>query len=215
MKPVVVFDLDDTLFDEIDFVQSGFYEVARYLDKSKSDEIYSKMMHLFNVQGSGRIFDQIIKGYGFEQRVQKLVEIYRFHKPDIVLSPCARQILQTCRTYPTALISDGHYIMQQNKFRQLGLEDQIGYPLFTDFYQTHKPETKPFEMVMDRFGRNNAFVYIADNPQKDFFAPNQLGWRTVRYKNPRGIYRALISNAEQEVVSLCDIKSMIRQDNEQ
>ena len=30
---IIVFDLDDTLYDEIDFVNNGFNEVANYLKK--------------------------------------------------------------------------------------------------------------------------------------------------------------------------------------
>jgi putative hydrolase of the HAD superfamily len=31
-------------------------------------------------------------------------------------------------------------------------------------------------------------VYVGDNPAKDFFPALQLGWKTVRYRAPDGIY---------------------------
>jgi putative hydrolase of the HAD superfamily len=32
--------------------------------------------------------------------------------------------------------------------------------------------------------RGDRFVYVGDNPSKDFLAPNQLGWTTVLIDRP-------------------------------
>jgi putative hydrolase of the HAD superfamily len=34
-------------------------------------------------------------------------------------------------------------------------------------------------------------MYIADNPAKDFIAPFDLGWKTVRIKREGGLHREL------------------------
>ena len=52
---------------------------------------------------------------------------------------------------------------------------------------------------MEKYVNKKNFVYISDNPKKDFFAPNELGWKTIRYKNPNGIYKHIENNAHYEV----------------
>lgn len=199
---VVVFDLDDTLYDEIEFVKSGFREIAVYLGDEK---YYDFMYDLFLKEGSGRIFNRLIEKFDLKVPLQKLIEIYRFHTPQIRLSNESLELLEFCTSYKTALLSDGHYIMQQNKFNALHLEKYIEYPLFTDFYHTNKPELKPFKMIMEYYRNEQNFVYVSDNPEKDFFAPKELGWQTVRYKNPNGIYRNIENNADVEVKEKRDI----------
>ncbi|QCI29017.1 HAD family hydrolase [Caminibacter pacificus] len=204
---VIVFDLDDTLYNEIDFVKSGFEEVANFLgDKNYFDF----MMNEFQKNGSGKIFDKLIEKYDLNVSKNKLIEIYRFHTPKISLSNETKEILGYYkRKYPIALITDGHYISQKNKFFALGLEKYIDFPIFTDFYHTKKPEKKAFEMVMKKY-KNKNYVYISDNPKKDFFAPIELGWQTIRYKNPLGIYKDYENNADIEINDLKEILKVIK-----
>ena len=115
---VIVFDLDDTLYDEIDFVKSGFKEVAKYLADEKYNDF---MIDLFYKEGSGKIFDRLIKKFNLDVNLQKLIEIYKFHYPNIFLPKESKELLDFSKSFKTALISDGHYIMQKNKFNRLKL----------------------------------------------------------------------------------------------
>lgn len=204
---VIVFDLDDTLYDEIDFVKSGFKEIARYLNDGK---YYEFMLNTFEKEGSGKIFDRLKDRFNLSVSLHKLIEIYRFHIPELKLDEESRAVLEFSVKYDLALISDGHYLMQQNKFNALGLDKYIHFPVFTDFYHTAKLEVKPFEIVMNKFQDNKNFVYVSDNPQKDFIVPNKLGWKSIRYKNPNGIYRKYESDATVEVERKIDIIEALR-----
>jgi len=202
---VAVFDLDDTLYDEVEFVKSGFKEISKYL---ANEEYFDFMWKRFLNEGSGRIFNDLVEKFKLDISVNKLIEIYRFHKPSITLSKESEELLffvKNVKKLNTALISDGHYIMQKNKFYALGLNGYIEYPIFTDFYHTKKPELKPFEMVMKKFFSEKNFVYISDNPKKDFIAPKKLGWKTIRYKNPNGIYKDYPNDADFEAYSRKEI----------
>jgi len=206
---VIVFDLDDTLYDEIDFVKSGFKEISRFL----GDESYFNFMwYEFRKNGSGKIFDKLIEKFSLDIDVKILIDIYRFHKPDIFLPKDSLEILEYAKKFKTALISDGFYITQQNKFDALNLSNFIDYPIFTHFYHTKKPELKPFKMIMDKF-KDESYIYISDNPKKDFFAPKKLGWKTIRYKNPVGIYRNYENNAHFEVEKRSDIIKILKELN--
>ncbi len=201
---ILVFDLDDTLYDEIDFVKSGFMQISNFL---QNREYYEFMLNDFQKNGSGKIFNNLISEYSLNIALQELVDIYRFHKPDISLSQKTAGLLEKL-DFAKALITDGHFITQKNKFLALGLDKYIEYPIYTHFYHTKKPEPKAFKMVMDRY-KNEKYCYISDNPKKDFFAPRKLGWKTIRYKNPNGIYRNFKNNAEFEIDDLEKIGSFI------
>ena len=202
---VIVFDLDDTLYDEIDFVKSGFLEVSEYLGDRRYFEF---MWSEFVTNGSGKIFDKLIDKFSIKEDITKLIEIYRFHIPRITLPSSSKKVLKYALNYKSAIITDGHYITQKNKYQALGLDKYIDLPIFTDFYHTKKPELKPFKMVMEKFA-DSEYIYISDNPKKDFIAPKELGWKTLRYKNPNGIYRDIENNADIEVYSREEILKVL------
>ena len=202
---VIVFDLDDTLYDEVDFVKSGFREVSEFLG---DDKYFDFMWDEFNKNGSGKIFNKLIEKFNLEISLNKLIEIYRFHFPNINLPKESKKILEFAKNYKTALITDGHYITQKNKYNALNLK--LDYPIFTDFYHTKKPELKSFLMVMEKFP-NEEYIYISDNPKKDFLAPKKLGWKSIRFKNPRGIYKDLENNADIEVYSRSEILEKLKE----
>ena len=207
---VVVFDLDDTLYDEIEFVKSGFKEVANYLGKK---EYYNFMIDLFYKEGSGKIFDSLIKEFNLDVSLQKLIEIYKFHYPGIFLPKESKEVLDFSKSFKTALISDGHYIMQKNKFYKLKLQNYIYFPIFTDFFHTKKPDLIPFKMVMYKYKTEKKFVYVSDNPKKDFIAPNKLGWITIRFKNPVGIYKDYPNDAMYEVTNRKQIIEILKKES--
>ena len=207
---IIVFDLDDTIYDEIEYVKSGFKEISKYLN---DDSYYNFMIDEFNKNGSGKVFNKLIDKFKLDIPLHKLIEIYRFHHPNIKLSNESLKLLEFSKNYKTALISDGYYLMQQNKFKSLELEQYIDYSVFTDFYHTKKPELKSFEMVMNYFNDEKDFIYISDNPKKDFIAPNKLGWKSIRYKNPVGIYREFKSDATYEVHNRLEIINILKEMN--
>ena len=204
---IIVFDLDDTLYDEVDYVRSGFKEVANYLG---DDTYFDFMWKLFKKDGSGKIFNKLIDRYNLKTPLLKLLEIYRFHTPNINLPHESLELLKFSSNYKTALITDGHYIMQKNKYNALKLSKFIDFPIFTDFFHTSKPELKPYQLVMDRY-TNEQYIYISDNPKKDFKATNKLGWNSIRFKNPNGIYRDFSNDANYEVESRVEIIDKLRE----
>lgn len=207
---VIVFDLDDTLYDEIDFVKSGFAAVADYIGGNRELH-FSWMWETFLKNGSGTIFNQLLETFEIHLTLQELIDVYRYHTPNIFLSEDVKNLLTVAHSIgKTALITDGNAQTQMSKYNILELDQWIDFPVFTALYKTSKPDTLPFKMVMEHFTEEKKFIYIADNPKKDFFAPNELHWLTIRYKNPCGIYRDILSNATYETTSCLAIIPFIQ-----
>lgn len=207
---VIVFDLDDTLYDEIDFVKSGFTAVADYIGGNREAH-FSWMWETFLKNGSGTIFNQLLETFEIHSTLQELIDVYRYHTPNLFLSEDAKIVLTTSSSLgKTALITDGNAQTQMIKYNALELDQWIDFPVFTALYDTSKPDQLPFKMVMEHFHEEKRFLYIADNPKKDFIAPNELEWHSIRYNNPRGIYSSYTSNASEEVFTLAEILSSIQ-----
>ena len=180
---VLVLDLDDTLYDELSFVRSGFCAVAAWgeerlgLDRAES---LTRLMELLESEGRGRVFDDWLEGRG---SVRAALEVYRRHDPDIVLWPAAQRLLARHRGAALYLVTDGHKGVQARKVTALDLWDRLRRVYLTSRYGTvhAKPSPRCFELVARRERVPlSALVHVADNPAKDFVGLNPLGVTTVR-----------------------------------
>jgi len=220
----LVFDLDDTLFPEREFVLSGFEAAGTIAEDQHSIEgLASTATLLFERGARGNVFDLALQELGYPaspELVADLVTAYRSHVPNIHLFSDALTTLTWARNaaYSLALITDGPASMQQNKIAVLDLNrwiplrvvtDELGGPLFW------KPHRRPYEIVMESVGgAPDTFAYIADNPSKDFITPNILGWRTVRIRRP-GAEHFLKdgegpARAQNELTSLSDLPALLQ-----
>ncbi|KUO74792.1 MAG: hypothetical protein APF77_11055 [Clostridia bacterium BRH_c25] len=216
----LVFDLDDTLYKEADFVHGAFGEVAEYLGTKYCigrDELYRTMLRLLASMGRGRIFNDICDIYSIDEDVNNLIEIYRNAAPKISLYEDAEHFLKCCSgKYKLGLITDGIYYVQRNKIRLLGIEEYFDAIVVTDDHGKDfwKPSTKPYLKMAEELGVSlDSMIYIGDNPQKDFYGARQLGIRTIRVIRDSGDHMGLrLSSdyeADIEITSLDDIESAI------
>ncbi len=192
---VFVFDLDDTLSLESDYIRSGFLHVAAIVAETSAytqAEVFSFLWTCFENGVTGNTFDLLLKEYpeiADHRTVPQLVNEYRNHKPALSLLGGVEAMLGSLRSTGAhlALVTDGPAASQRAKYQQLGLDRYTEIAVFTDEKGTEfrKPHLWAFETVQSRFSfPPDQFVYIGDNPEKDFAAPRQLGWHTVRVRMP-------------------------------
>lgn len=201
---VVIFDLDDTLYNEFDFVKGGYGKVADYLSTKCGhgrDLIFSDMLRHFHNDGRNNLFDRIVKKCDIYEEgvIDKLLEIYRAHKPSISLYDDAAPTIKRLRTMgvKTGMITDGIKLVQQSKTKTLGLDKLMDHIIFTDDLGpgNDKPSTLPFKLLCGLLKINfTDACYIGDNPFKDFLAPNQMNMTSIRLK--RGMYKDAVYNEE-------------------
>jgi putative hydrolase of the HAD superfamily len=204
VKSCVVFDLDDTLYLERDYVHSGFRAVGLWVQSEWGIEGFAARAYaLFEEGMRGGIFDRVLQEIGIEptpQRINPLVHAYRNHAPAIELSEDARPTLMAlsdkCRL---ACITDGPLESQSSKARALELDAWLDPIVFTAALGKgfEKPSRKAFEIVQAATATGpHGCVYVADNPAKDFQAPVALGWRTVRVRRSGGLHCHIPSGPE-------------------
>jgi putative hydrolase of the HAD superfamily len=178
---VVVFDLEDTLYQEIDFLKSGYHAVADYLTKSQgTHDLYTEMLEAY-LAGENDVFQKVLDDYHLIADKSELLDVYRYHLPQIHLDSNVRSVLEHLKgKCHLAMVTDGRPQTKRNIINALGLSEFFEW---TDVYISDEVghlKTAPysFEKIMETYP-DCQYIYVGDNPTKDFLAPNKLGWMTV------------------------------------
>jgi putative hydrolase of the HAD superfamily len=203
---IIVFDLDDTLYLERDYVQSGFQAVDDWVAAEfRVAGFFTTAWRLFEEGLQGRVFDSALAALGIAaepQLIGELVGIYRRHRPVIRLAPdAARALKRHAGRDRLALLTDGYVTTQKRKIEGLGLRPYCDPVIITDRWGRDywKPHPRGFMAIQSRFDRAAAdFVYIGDNPDKDFLAPKALGWKTIRIRRAGGLHAARMARPDHD-----------------
>lgn len=184
----VIFDLDDTLYSEKKYIKSGFKVVSDYLGGG-----YDEKLWRYFEDGKMAITELLQEKERIEEN-KKCLEIYRNHMPEIHLYPGVEEMIKELRYkgIKIGIITDGRPKGQRNKINALGLESMVDDIIITDELggtQFRKPCDIAFRIVTTKWRLNyREIVYVADNINKDFQAPQQLGLRSLWFKNNDGLY---------------------------
>lgn len=195
----VVFDLDDTLYPEKVYIQSGFRAVSRQIAQLEAhlegQVIYELLCEEFDQGQRQRVFDKVLERLGLivdDQMIAELVSLYRCHRPVLKLEDSVRMVLEQLGSrYKLGLLTDGWLPAQKLKVESLALESTFDHIIYTEELgrQYWKPARRPYELMTDELGvSHDQCAYIADNPVKDFVAPNQLGWLTIQLHRSEGVH---------------------------
>lgn len=174
ISKTVVFDLDDTLALEIEYLTSAFHEIAQKVD-DQNPNLYTVLWDAF--QHKENPFACVSELYP-QYTVVDLLQLYRNHFPSYPENNCKSQLEQLkYRGCILGLVTDGYSITQRNKLKALGIENLFDLIIISEEFGSAKPTAANFE-VFHQF-RTTEYYYIADNPSKDFVSPNALGWQTI------------------------------------
>lgn len=205
----VIFDLDDTLYREKDYVKSGYRAVSEYFGGGYEDK-------LWNYFESGKpAIDELLKELGREDEKEKAVEIYRTHKPSIHLYDGVFEMIETLKSrgIKVGIITDGRPEGQKNKLEALGID--VDDVIITDELggaQFRKPCDIAFRIMITRWRLHPAqVVYVGDNEAKDFQACRQLGIKSVLFKNEDGLYYSSIESQDiwRRVSKIIDVLPLV------
>lgn len=179
-KKVIVFDLDDTLIYEINFLNSAFREISKFIDPDNATSIYNYMVLCY--KESKNVFEELLLIYPLILKGE-LLTIYRNHFPSIELNDGVIEVLNYCKekSFFLGLISDGRSITQRNKLAAIGIISFFDKIIISEEFGSEKPTLENYKIFFEIEAEE--YFYIADNPKKDFISPNILGWSTVCLKD--------------------------------
>ncbi|MCK0124119.1 HAD-IA family hydrolase [Gelidibacter sp. F2691] len=173
---VIVFDLDDTLYNELDFLKSAYKEIALHLEPTEWRQLYVKMFSMYRSRMN--VFEFLSQEYPIA--ISELMEMYHHHKPTIKLFDGVLDMLKTIKKHhgQIGIITDGRTVTQREKLESLGLLNYIDQIIISEEFGSEKPNIANFKAIEDNL-KGMSYYYIADNLKKDFIGPNALSWNTI------------------------------------
>ena len=132
----VIFDLDDTLYPYRRFRLSGFQAVARHLaDRAGLDARlgFAALTHASRGVDRGRELQACLAQHDLPAAwLPELVELLRYHPPNVYLPSTSRRVLRTLRDngWRLGILTNGPQSIQAAKISALGvapLVDVVGY----------------------------------------------------------------------------------------
>lgn len=196
----VIFDLDDTLYSEKQYIRSGYKAVAKLLgDEALADRLWTYF------ENGKPAFDELLNELGCMGRKEECLEAYREQIPEITLYDGVVDLILELKSkgIKVGIITDGRVSGQKRKLQALGLDKLIDDIIITDELggtRFRKPCDIAFRIMQRRWGLPfEQMVYVGDNEEKDFQAPKQLGMRSVFFRNIDGIYFDNSKNDVQEI----------------
>jgi putative hydrolase of the HAD superfamily len=219
----VIFDLDDTLYLERDYVRSGLRAAAAWSERNlgiSADAALAEMQAVFDSGLRRNTFDKWLESRGLynSKTVEQLVHVYREHEPAIQPHPQARPLLRQLRgVYRLGLLSDGWLAVQQRKLAALKLAPYFDAIVFSDELGRHawKPSALSFQAVLEKLRCPPASaVYVGDNPNKDFLGAHRAGMTAIWLQFPDSIYFAEVPASaahtpDIKIASLHEIPSVL------
>ena len=176
-KTVIAFDLDDTLYKERDYVFSAYREITRYYGDIVPDDVKEKF---FSFAKPYEAFDFLAAAVPGTD-VEKMKEIYRSGNVPLADTECALETLTSLKDsgFRVAIITDGFSARQRKKIQSLKLDAVTDCIIISEETGCDKHSPVPFRLLQETFPDASRFCYVGDNPEKDFYHPNIMGWNTA------------------------------------
>jgi len=173
---VIVFDLDDTLYNEIDYLKSAYKSIAIFLEPNHWKPLYSKMFALYRCKMN--VFEFLANTYGVEK--DNLLDMYRNHNPDIQLFDGVLELFEAIKSKngKIGLLTDGRSKTQRAKIKSLGIENYIDKIIISEEIGSEKPNVANFKAIENVLPAIE-YYYFADNLIKDFITAKTLNWKTI------------------------------------
>ncbi|MFN0023044.1 MAG: HAD family hydrolase [Parvularculaceae bacterium] len=210
-----VFDLDDTLYPERDYVRSCFRWVAAQLgDRLAPDTIYTELSRLFDA-GDPDPVGIVCAGLSIGA-IEKLsmIDAMRAHAPSIALDPGAAALIGALRGRGRrfSIITNGRSVTQRRKIEALGLGDAAAI-IVSEEFGAAKPDLRLFKAVAAAHPARR-HIFAGDNPAIDFAGPNALGWMSVMLAREDGVRRAvfepaMVQQPQRTVASLDELMDLL------
>jgi putative hydrolase of the HAD superfamily len=193
----VIFDLDDTLYEREQFVQSGFAAVGEALARRFGLPAAGTVRSLRRARTgghAGRELQALCADHGLSaDLVPELVDVIRRHEPVLTLAPAALPVLTQLRAdgWRLGILTNGLPLTQRAKVDALGLEARVDAVLYAE---EHAPGGKPsraaFDAVLAALDvRAAQAVFVGDDLERDVVGARHAGLSTIRVPAGAGVTR--------------------------
>ncbi|MCI5158058.1 MAG: HAD family hydrolase [Candidatus Electrothrix sp. AUS1_2] len=196
----IIFDLDDTLYPERQYVLSGFQAVAEWAEQQlgiSQQDAFGRLRSLFEQGVRNNTFNLFLEENNLhdDNLITEMIKVYRCHQPSLTPFPDVPDLLEyLSKNFLLGLISDGYLDVQRKKWNALALPVVFQAVIFSDQWgrEFWKPSQRPFREALEQLETTAAAAgYIGDNPKKDFLGAKEIGMYTIMVQRKGGEYSHL------------------------
>ncbi len=172
----LVFDLDDTLYNEVDFLRSAYAEISKKLEPTAWQALFADLFSRY--RNKTDVFEYILNKYGVSK--EQLLQQYRNHNPQLKPFEGVVSLLEKIKKKEgkIGLLTDGRSTTQRNKIEALGITSYFDHCVISEEIGSEKPNKANY-LAIEAELNCTAYYYIGDNLKKDFISPIEMGWQTV------------------------------------
>ena len=187
----ILFDLDDTLYPQSDYVRGAYWDIAKWIGhryEVNTTEFYESMFQLWLQKGSRypSIFSETLRKFGLggdNLVVGEMIRLYNAHDPCLTVFPETVEVLETLRwQVKMGIVSDGNPETQRRKLMSLDIAGYFDICVFTGDWgrSYYKPHPRGYEEALRCLSvLPKESVFVGDTPEIDLVGAKKIGMRTV------------------------------------
>ncbi len=168
-----IFDLDNTLYNEVDYLYPAYREIAHFLHENYNlitEKVENYLISEFTNSGRKNLFDNLIENYKLPKgtlvdllfilrNIQRVQKINLFPEMESLLN---QLVLKNKLVY---ILTNGNIVQQKNKINQIswnGLINKIDIKLANEIEPKPSP-TAIYEILKERNLEKCEVVFIGDS----------------------------------------------------
>lgn len=197
-----LFDLDDTLYPERQYILQGFLAVAQYLSNENGLDLIETYLEIVSIfkSGSEKVFDDLLSRKGIIKSPADLINVYRSSERRLFLYSDVPDTMKSLKTLGNklALLTNGNCEVQRRKIKILELEKFFDDIFVLDEFgkEFWKPSTLIFDIIYNNWNGSLRDYIFVGNAQEDLEFTKRLGIKFIFVDRANNIRRAQIINEQ-------------------
>lgn len=164
----VIFDLDDTIFPEISFLENRYKYLCKKVFSNDWEVPYEFLLNEFASHGRSSLFDKFVAHFNLPHAVEDILGIFRCYEntSDSFLMPYPwfqKLSDRLNHRFPLLIITNGNKDQQKRKIKELNLVELFPkiHCVYADEYGG-KPGVEPFRALAEKVALHDP-LYIGDS----------------------------------------------------
>ena len=183
----IIFDLDNTLYAEDEYVSLAYREMGAYLEQElgyQASDIFFMLWQIRRIYGDASVLNKFLQFAGVPDSadlLKNLIRIYQSVEGHLVVPALVRERLHELNTLhmPLGILSNGGVKTQENKLRLLKISHFFEHILITGSLgkrQLWKPDVHGYALLAQKFKCGpDTVLFVGDNPQTDELGARKAG----------------------------------------
>ena len=219
MRPpihAVIFDLDDTLYEESTYYACGFRHAAAFLSskglgtKQSNYRLFTDLHNEIRAQ----VFDRALMQLDGPRELAAGL-LRAFYAAPLALSvppTTTKTLLSLASEYRLGLITDGHAHVQARKLESLEIKHHFQSILITDEFGRDfwKPNPAAFAHCCHMLSTTpQSTVFVGDNPERDIAGAVKAGLLAIRLRTPGRYFSETASDPTPPFCEITELEELV------